>query len=82
LRNKFVGEIIMKKIYKLNDLGCANCASKMEREINRISGVSSATVNFISQKLTIDASDDGFDEIMKTVQKTIKKIEPDCTVKI
>lgn len=72
----------MKKIYKLNDLGCANCASKMEREINRISGVSSATVNFISQKLTIDASDDGFDEIMKTVQKTIKKIEPDCTVKI
>ncbi|HEX2926613.1 MAG TPA: heavy metal-associated domain-containing protein [Ruminiclostridium sp.] len=72
----------MKKIFKLNDLGCANCASKMEREINKLSGVSSATVNFISQKLTIDVSEDGFDEIMTQVQKIIKRIEPDCTVKM
>jgi copper chaperone CopZ len=72
----------MKKVLKLNDLGCANCAAKMEREINKISGVNSATVNFISQKLTIDSEDEKFQEIIVSVQKIIKKIEPDCTVKI
>ncbi len=72
----------MKKNYRLNDLGCANCASKMEREINKLDGVNSATVNFMMQKLTIDAADDSFDDIMASVQKIIKKIEPDCTVKI
>ncbi len=72
----------MKKIYRLNDLGCANCASKMEREISKLEGVNSATVNFMMQKLTIDAVDESFDDIMARVQKIIKKIEPDCTVKI
>lgn len=72
----------MKKNYRLNDLGCANCASKMEREINKLDGVNSATVNFLMQKLTIDAVDESFDNIMTSVQKIIKKIEPDCTVKM
>jgi copper chaperone CopZ len=70
----------MKKVFKLNDLDCANCAAKMEREINKINGVNNAAVSFMTQKLTIDFADEGFDEIMKTVQKVIKKIEPDCTV--
>ncbi|AEY64545.1 heavy metal-associated domain-containing protein [Clostridium sp. BNL1100] len=72
----------MKKNYRLNDLGCANCASKMEREISKLEGVNSATVNFMMQKLTIDAVDESFDDIMTSVQKIIKKIEPDCTVKM
>ncbi len=72
----------MKKNYKLNDLGCANCASKMEREISKLEGVNGVTVNFIMQKLTIDAVDESFDDIMTSVQKIIKKFEPDCTVKM
>jgi copper chaperone CopZ len=71
----------MKKVFKLEDLGCANCAAKMEREIVKIDGVNSATVNFITQKLTIDAVEDSFEDIMKSVQKTVKKIEPYCSVK-
>lgn len=72
----------MKKNYRLNNLGCANCASKMEREIGKLEGVNSATVNFMMQKLTIDAVDEGFDDVMASVQKIIKKIEPDCIVKM
>ncbi|EGD47310.1 Heavy metal transport/detoxification protein [Ruminiclostridium papyrosolvens DSM 2782] len=72
----------MKKNYRLNNLGCANCASKMEREIGKLDGVNSATVNFMMQKLTIDAVDEGFDDVMASVQKIIKKIEPDCIVKM
>ena len=70
----------MKKVYKLEDLECANCAAKMERAIAKIDGVAAANVNFMSQRLTIEADDNRFDDIMKEVAKTIKKIEPDCRV--
>ena len=72
----------MKKSYKLQDLDCANCAAKMETAINKINGVNKATVSFMTQKLTIDADDSRFDEIIKETVATIKKVEPDCTVLI
>ena len=70
----------MKKVFRLKDLDCANCAAKMERGINKIDGVVSATVSFMSQKLTVEAADDRFDSIMDEVVKVCKKIEPDCII--
>ena len=70
----------MKKVFRLKDLDCANCAAKMERGINKIDGVVSATVSFMSQKLTIEAADDRFDSIMDEIVKVCKKIEPDCII--
>lgn len=70
----------MKKVYKLEDLDCANCAAKMERAITKIEGVLSANVSFMSQKLTIEVADGKLDEIMPVVVKTCKKIEPDCKI--
>lgn len=70
----------MKKVYRLEDLDCANCAAKMERAISKIDGVNEASVSFMTQKLTIDADDARFDEIMKEVVKTCKKVEPDCRI--
>lgn len=70
----------MKKKFKLNNLDCANCAAKMESRIQQIDGVSEAAVSFLSQRLTIEGEDERFDEIMKDVAKTIRKIEPDCEI--
>lgn len=70
----------MKKVFKLEDLDCANCARKMEDGIKKIDGVTDASVNFLAQKLTLEADDDRFDAILKEVIKTCKKIEPDCTM--
>lgn len=72
----------MKKSFVLEDLDCANCARKMEEAIAKIDGVASVNVSFISQKMTIEADDTVFDDIMKKVVKTIKKVEPDCKVKL
>lgn len=72
----------MKKTFKLIDLDCANCAAKMEAAINKLNGVKSASVSFMSQKLTIEADDEIFDEVVKKAVECIKKVEPDCTVKI
>lgn len=70
----------MKKVFKLEDLDCANCAAKMECAIKKLDGVNDANVNFMAQRMTIDANDENFDEIMKQVVKTCRKIEPDCTI--
>lgn len=72
----------MKKSFVLEDLDCANCARKMEEAIAKIDGVVSVNVSFISQKMTIEADDTVFDDIMKKVVQTIKKVEPDCKVKL
>ena len=70
----------MKKIYKLEDLDCANCAAKMERAVQKIDGVNSVNVSFMTQRMTIDADDNRFDEIMNEVVKVCRKVEPDCRV--
>ena len=70
----------MKKTYMLEDLDCANCAAKMEEAVKKIDGVKFASVNFLSQKMTLEADDEAFDEILKKAIKTIKRVEPDCRV--
>jgi copper chaperone CopZ len=70
----------MKKTFKLTDLDCANCAAKMEAGIRKLDGVNGATVSFMAQKLTVEAEDDRFDEIMKQAVKLCRKIEPDCVI--
>ena len=70
----------MRKVYKLKDLDCANCAAKMETAIKKIDGVQSATVNFLSQKLTVEADEAVFEDVLQKIAKAIKKIEPDCKI--
>lgn len=72
----------MKKTFKLTDLDCANCAAKMEAGIKKIDGVNDAAVSFLTQKMTVDADDARFDDIMKQVVKVCKKIEPDCVINL
>lgn len=70
----------MKKKFKLTDLDCANCAAKMEDAIKKLDGVNDAGVSFMMQKMTIDADDARFEEIMKEVVEVCKKVEPDCII--
>ena len=70
----------MKKTFELIDLDCANCARKMEEAIGKLDGVSSASVSFLTQKMTIEADDDRFDAIMKQVVKCVRRVEPDCEI--
>lgn len=70
----------MKKEYKLQELDCANCAAKMERAAAKIDGVKEIKVNYMSQKLILDALDDKFEEILNEVEKAMKKIEKDICI--
>ena len=70
----------MKKVFKLIDLDCANCAAKMERAISQIEGVTKATVSFMAQKLTIEGDDARFDVIVQEAVKCVKNVDPECEV--
>ena len=70
----------MKRNFKLNNLDCAHCAAKMEEAINKIDGVKHATVSFMLARLTIDAEDERFEEIMDMSQKAISGVNRTCKI--
>ena len=70
----------MKKIIKLEGLCCANCAAKIEEGVKKLDGVNSASLSFMTQRLTLEADDARFDEVLKEAVRVCRKVEPDCTV--
>ena len=69
----------MKKAYKI-EIDCALCANKVQSAIEKVEGVNSVTVNFMTQKMIIDINDDIFDETLKKAIKAGKKVESDFEV--
>lgn len=70
----------MKKIFKIENIDCANCAAKIEAGIKKIDGVQSCSLSFFAEKLIIEAEEAGFDAIMKEALKVARKVEPDCEI--
>ena len=70
----------MKYVFEMEDLECANCAAKMERDISVLPGVHNVSVNFLTQRMTLEAEDSQLDQILKHAQKICKKYEPDCCI--
>ena len=72
----------IKKEFILEGLDCANCATKIEENVNKISGVASASMNFANKTLTIEGgNDDDIDAIVSNTNSIIKKLEPHVVVK-
>lgn len=68
----------MKKEYELRGIDCGNCAAKIERAVNQLEQVESATVNLIAQKLILETkSEDGID---KEINDLVDAIEPGIEV--
>ena len=72
----------MKKVIQMQDLDCANCAAKMEKAITKIEGVISCSINFMMQKMTLEIDDNCAADVLDKVRAAVKKVEPDCKLKI
>ena len=70
----------MKVKFKIKGIDCANCAAELERAIQKIDGVTEATLSFMTEKLVMEIEDDRKDEVLKNLKKVVKKEEPDCTI--
>lgn len=66
----------MTKTVRLENLGCASCAAKMERKIAKLEGVSGCTVNFMTAKMTIEGDEARMPAILKEAGSIVRKIEP------
>lgn len=70
----------MRKVFKLDEIDCANCAAKLQEGLSKLEGVESVSVNFMTQKLTLVAADEEFDEVLERVVDYTEEVEPDCEI--
>lgn len=71
----------MKKVLKFSEIDCANCAAKVEKNISKLSGVISARVVFLTQKIILEIEDNvDIPTLVKAIEKEAKKVEPDCEI--
>jgi copper chaperone CopZ len=71
----------MKTIYLLEGLSCANCANKMETAIRKLEGVTSASVNFVTQRMTLEFDEEHQNDVLLASERIVKKTEPNVTLK-
>ena len=70
-----------KKVLMLEGLDCSNCAAKIEAQAQILDGVKSASVDFVSKKMTIEAADKKeFGRILQEVSAIVNKLEPDVKI--
>ncbi len=72
---------MLKKELILEGLDCANCAAKIEHEVNELNGVQ-AYMNFMNKTLTLETeSDSDYVSALEQVKSIVRKHEPDVSVK-
>lgn len=68
------------KVFLLNGLDCTNCAAKVEKEVGKMTGVTSSSVDFVSKKLTVDFLDGESIAISENIKQTVTRLEPHIRV--
>ena len=63
----------MKKTIKLLDLDCGHCADKIQNAVKKIDDVTSVSVNFLGQKMILEAPDDQFDAVLAEAKALISR---------
>ena len=71
----------MRKTFELENLECANCAAKMERDISAFPEVKKCTITFMTSRMSITIVDGAdLDDVLDRAQKIMKGYEKDCTI--
>ncbi len=70
----------MKSKFRLEGLDCANCAAELERAIQKIEGIESVSISFMTLLMELEYEEANQEEIIEKVRKVIKKEEPDVTM--
>ena len=77
--SKHVDGNVTKKVYILENLGCANCAAKMESKINALPDVADAVIVFATKQLRLEAKNP--DALIPEIQKICTSIESEVVLK-
>ena len=66
---------MVKKVYLVENLDCANCASKVEAALNALPEVQEAVLTYATMQLRITAEDP--DALLPKLQEAAQKVEPE-----
>ena len=69
----------MNMKFKIKGLDCANCGAELEREIQKIEGVTKVSISFMTERMEVEY-ESSEEEIIKKIQKVIKREEPDVSI--
>lgn len=71
----------LRRQFILEGLDCANCAAKIEKEVQKLVDVEEATVDFINTKLSIQIDKDvSTKEMVNKIKEVVKSHEPEVEV--
>ena len=70
----------MRKTFNLEGLDCANCAAKIEAAIRALEGVKEVSISFLTQKMTLEAEDTIFDEVLNKAEAVMKSLEDEIEI--
>lgn len=68
-----------QKVYILENLGCANCAAKMERKIKELPEVEDAVITFATKQLKVASNHQ--EDLLPVLQEICASIESEVVVK-
>ena len=71
----------MRRKFKC-EIDCANCAAKVEEAMRKVPGVKDVNVNFLTQKMMLEAEEDTFEDVLQAAVKAGKHAEADFEVEI
>lgn len=71
----------MKRVYRLENLDCANCAAKMEADLSKMSGVAEVSVNFLTTKLILEFDESKLEDVEEKVRQIVHKYESQVVIK-
>ena len=73
----------MKRPLKIENLDCASCGAKIEDAVGKMDGINAATLNFMTQKLTIDFDHkENLPTYVEEINGICDRIEPGCKVSL
>ena len=70
----------MKQSFRLKGLDCANCAAKLERALAKLEGVERASVNFLTQRMSLEGDDARWDDVVASAKALVHKMESDVVM--
>lgn len=70
----------MRKVYRMKNLDCANCAAKMEHAIGKLKDVQAVEISFMAQKLVLEADEDRLPALLEQARACVKKVDPNCEI--
>lgn len=74
-----ISKSVQQKVYIVENLGCANCAAKMEKKINDLPEVEAATLTFATKQLRVASNHQ--EKLLPTLQEICSSIESEVIVR-